>query len=76
MAVVDDDYPGVTDFGADPSHVSAETIRKIEREVKNLQFFMTPDFVAMGDHPTMGKVLIVKNDRTGGVVFKDGVTLI
>jgi hypothetical protein len=72
------DYPGVTEFGALPTKVELETIRKLESEVKNLRPIGTRDIsVSMGDHPTLGSVLIMNlDDGIGGFVLADQVRFV
>jgi hypothetical protein len=64
-----------TDFGAFPDNVSLEKIEQIESESTNLRKIGSRMFVSMGNHPTLGSVLILnREDNEGGFVFADGVT--
>lgn len=78
MPTGNDDYPGVTEFGAFPTKVELETIQKIESEVTNLRAIGTKNMsVSMGDHPTLGSVLILNLDGdTGGFVLADQVRFV
>jgi len=75
---IKDDYPGVTEFGAFPTKVALETIERIDSEVTGLRKIGTNRMlVAVGDHPTLGSVLILDlDDGTGGFVLADGVKFI
>lgn len=74
----EDDYPGVTEFGAPPEKVELETIRQIESEATDLRAIGTKGmFVSMGEHPTLGSVLILNlDDDSGGFVLADRVRFV
>lgn len=74
MPVVQDDYPGVAEFGAEPTKVSADTIRQIEFEATDSRPLGRKMRLHLVDHPKLGAVLIMdKDDGTGGFVYADGV---
>lgn len=63
-----------TEFGAYPDDVPLERIEQIESELTNLRKIGSNLFVSMGDHPTLGSVLILnRDDGDGGFVFVDRV---
>ncbi|UWU89770.1 hypothetical protein [Bradyrhizobium sp. CB1015] len=78
MSITKDDYPGVTEFGAVPQKVEDDTIVQIESEAANLRAIGTKNmFVSMGEHPTLGSVLILNlDDGTGGFVLADRVRFV
>jgi hypothetical protein len=61
-----------TEFGAYPDNVSLENIERIESKLTNLRKIGSNLSVSMGDHPTLGSVLILnRDDGEGGFVFAD-----
>ena len=66
-----------TDFGAYPDKVPLEAIQQIEGELTNLRKIGANIFASMGDHPTLGSVLILnQDDGDGGFVLVDRVKFI
>jgi hypothetical protein len=78
MPTIKDEYPGVTEFGGFPAKVELETIQQIEGEVTNLRSIGIKNmFVSMGEHPTLGSVLILNlDDDSGGFVLADHVRFV
>jgi hypothetical protein len=61
-----------TDFGAYPDELSVENIARIESKLTNRREIGSKLSVSMGDHPTLGSVLILnRDDGEGGFVFAD-----
>lgn len=66
-----------TDFGAYPDKVPLERVEQIERELTNVRKIGSNLFVSMGDHPTLGSVLILNpDDGDGAFVLVDRVAFV
>lgn len=67
-----------TEFGAYPDKVPLEDIQRIESELTNLRAIGDKHlFALMGEHPTLGTVLILnQDDDSGGFVFFDRVKFV
>jgi hypothetical protein len=66
-----------TDFGANPDRVPLEKIEQVESELTNLRKIGANLFASMGDHPTLGSVLILnQDDGHGGFVLVDRVRFV
>jgi hypothetical protein len=77
MPITNDDYPGATEFGANPTKVSSDTIRQIEFEATDSGLIGTRMRASLINHPKLGSVLILdQEDGSGGFVLADRVSFI
>lgn len=70
MSIVDD-YPGVTEFGAEPTQIPADTMRKIELEARDSIEIGTKLRAGLIDHPKLGSTLILVKENGTGFAFAD-----